>query len=67
MPGSSCRGELALAPYPFVAKTGTFRSEWAPLGPELGPLEPEWVSSGDGMDTGTVPALESLSTILPGN
>ena len=32
----------------------------------MGPIGPEWVSSGDEMDTGSVLALE-LSTILPGN
>jgi hypothetical protein len=31
------------------------------------PRSLQWVSSGDGMDTGPVLALEPPSTILPGN
>jgi hypothetical protein len=39
-----------------------------PFGPDWGPPRSlQWVSSGDGMDTGPVLALEPLSTILPGN
>src|SRR4051812_3061139 len=65
MPGSSSRREPALASCPSVTKTGTFRGEWAPLGPEWAfPRSFQWMSSGDGIDTGPILALEPLSAIV---
>src|ERR1700722_5590494 len=58
MPGSSTLT-------PPELKRATCRGEWAPLGPEWAPPRSfQCVSSGNGMDTGPVLALEPLSTIV---